>query len=68
MAILEGPNRGWPLDLVADGRVEWHCIAPGNPRQNGFVESFNGRSRDKRLDEDLFRQPAPWPRPDCAAA
>ncbi|WP_374114998.1 integrase core domain-containing protein [Ancylobacter mangrovi] len=24
--------------------VEWHHIAPGKPMQNGFVESFNGRS------------------------
>jgi putative transposase len=24
--------------------VEWHCIAPGKPMQNAFVESFNGRA------------------------
>ena len=23
--------------------VDWHYIAPGEPTQNGFVESFNGR-------------------------
>ena len=31
--------------------MEWHYIAPGKPMQNGFVESFNGRLRDERLDE-----------------
>ena len=30
-----------------DCQVEWHHIAPGNPMQNGFVESFNGRLRDE---------------------
>jgi putative transposase len=35
-------------------RVEWHYIAPGKPRQNGFVESFNGRLRDECLSEHLF--------------
>src|SRR4051794_36683918 len=32
-----------------DHRVEWHYIAPGNPMQNGYVESFNGRMRDELL-------------------
>lgn len=42
--------------------VEWRYIAPGEPMQNGFVESFNGRFRDERLNETLFsnlRRPAP---------
>jgi putative transposase len=34
--------------------VLWHYIAPGKPQQNGFVESFNGRSRDEWLNEHLF--------------
>ncbi|GGG52012.1 hypothetical protein GCM10010964_43980 [Caldovatus sediminis] len=34
--------------------VEWHYIAPGKPRQNAFVESFNGRLRDECLNEHLF--------------
>lgn len=34
--------------------VEWHYIAPGKPTQNGFIESFNGRLRDERLNEHLF--------------
>ena len=35
--------------------VEWHYIAPGEPQQNGFVESLNGRLRDECLNEHLFR-------------
>jgi putative transposase len=39
----------------AEGRaVEWHYIAPGKPRQNAFVESFNGRLRDECLNEHVF--------------
>jgi putative transposase len=28
-------------------QIEWHCIAPDKPMQNGLVESFNGRLRDE---------------------
>ena len=34
--------------------VEWHYIAMGKPKQNGYVESFNGRMRDELLNETLF--------------
>ena len=34
--------------------MDRHCISPGEPHQNAFVESFNGRLRDERLDETLF--------------
>lgn len=34
--------------------MEWHYIAPGQPMQNGYVESFNGRMRDELLNETLF--------------
>ncbi|GBR52676.1 transposase [Neokomagataea thailandica NBRC 106555] len=34
--------------------VEWHYIAPGKPRQNGFIESFNGKLRDECLNETLL--------------
>jgi putative transposase len=34
--------------------VEWHYIDPGNPTQNAFVESFNGRLRDGLLNEELL--------------
>ncbi len=37
-----------------DNRVVWHFIAPGEPMQNGFCESFNGRMRDELLNESLF--------------
>jgi putative transposase len=30
-------------------RIDWRYIAPGKPRQNGFIESFNGRLRDELL-------------------
>lgn len=34
--------------------IEWRYIAPGKPKQNSFVESFNGRLRDECLNEHLF--------------
>lgn len=34
--------------------INWHYILPGKPTQNAFVESFNGRMRDKLLNETLF--------------
>ena len=62
--------RGKPLMIVSDNgtelisgailawtqthRVEWHYIQPGQPTQNAFVESFNGRLRDECLNETLF--------------
>ncbi|RYE98191.1 MAG: hypothetical protein EOO77_37685 [Oxalobacteraceae bacterium] len=29
-------------------------MAAGKPQQNVFIQSFNGRLRDNRLDEQLF--------------
>ncbi|GLQ36896.1 hypothetical protein GCM10007908_05160 [Rhizobium albus] len=71
-AIAE--RRGYPCMIVSDNGteltstamlawqqdrgVEWHYIAPGKPKQNGFVESFNGRLRDECLNEHLFRATA----------
>jgi putative transposase len=34
--------------------MAWHYIALGKPMQDGFVESFNGRTRDELLNESLF--------------
>lgn len=34
--------------------VKRHYIAPGKPTQNAFVESFNGRFRDKCLNDTSF--------------
>lgn len=61
---------GQPRTIVSDNRTEltsttvlrwchetqidWHCIAPGKPMQNAFVESFNGSFRDELLNETLF--------------
>ncbi|ARW18457.1 Insertion element IS407 uncharacterized 31.7 kDa protein (plasmid) [Komagataeibacter europaeus] len=66
-----GEQRGFPMMIVRDNRTEmtsnaieawqekrsvlWHYIAPGNPQQNGFIESFNRRFRDECLNEHLFR-------------
>jgi putative transposase len=63
--------RSKPLMIVSDNGTEltshailrwqeergvgWHCIAPGNPVQNAFVESLNGRFRDECLNEHVFR-------------
>ena len=42
------------LKWASGNRVEWHYIDPGNPTQNAFVESFNGRLRDGLLNEELL--------------
>lgn len=42
------------LDWTNRTGVAWHHIAPGKPQQNGFVENFNGRMRDERLNEEVF--------------
>jgi putative transposase len=34
--------------------VEWYYVAPGKPRQNSLVESFDGRLRDECLNKHLF--------------
>ncbi len=39
---------------LQERRVEWHYFAPAKPMQNGLVESFNVRLRDKCLNETLF--------------
>ena len=45
------------LDWCAVHHVDWHCIAPGKPTENAFIESFNGRMRDELLNESMFRSP-----------
>jgi putative transposase len=55
------------LNWADEAKVEWHYIAPGKPRfqrlqaiacrarmQNGFIESFNGKLRDEKLNNALF--------------
>ena len=39
-------------------QVEWHYIAPGKPKQNALIGSFNGRLRDELLNETIFTSPA----------
>ncbi|TVT44309.1 MAG: IS3 family transposase, partial [Denitromonas halophila] len=34
--------------------IEHILIQPGRPMQNGYIESFNGRFRDERLNESWF--------------
>jgi putative transposase len=42
------------LNWADEAKVEWHYIAPGKPMQNGFIESFNGKLRDEKLNDTLF--------------
>ena len=42
------------LRWCQDTGVGWHYIAPGQPMQSAFVESFNGRLRDECLNEHIF--------------
>ena len=65
-----GARRGLPQTVVSDNGTEltgtailgwsqqcgvgWHYIAPGQPQQNAFAESFIGRLRDECLNETLF--------------
>jgi putative transposase len=42
------------LNWAEEAKVEWHYIAPGKPMQNGFIESFNGKLRDEKLNDTLF--------------
>ncbi len=39
---------------VQDTGIDWHYIAFGKPRQNGFIESLNRKLRDERLNETLL--------------
>jgi putative transposase len=42
------------LNWAEEAKIEWHYIAPGKPQQNGFIESFNGKLRDEKLNDTLF--------------
>jgi putative transposase len=35
-------------------KVKLHFIEPGKPAQNGHIESFNGKLRDKFLNMEWF--------------
>lgn len=51
-----GPEfTGSALEAWAFSRdVKLHFIEPGKPSQNGYIESFNGKFRDKCLNENYF--------------
>ena len=42
------------LPLGEHSNVDWHHIVPRKPLQNTFIATFNGRLRDKSLNEALF--------------
>jgi putative transposase len=42
------------LEWAGDTGAAWHCIAPGKPRRNGSIESFNGSLLDDCLNEEIF--------------
>ncbi len=41
------------LTFADDRKIDGHCIAPGRPTQNAFIEGVNGRLRDGLLDKTL---------------
>ena len=42
------------LKWVRHNGIDWHYIQPGNPTQNAFIQSFNGKLQDECLNETLF--------------
>lgn len=49
-----GPYNPAPLRWEQETGIDRHYIAPGNPTQNAFIESFNGKLRDEGLNETLI--------------
>ena|ERR1019366_2445208 len=47
--LTSGAVLRWAID-----RVQRHYLQPGKPVQNAFIESFNSRLRDERLNEHAF--------------
>jgi putative transposase len=39
------------LSWANENKIDWHYIAPGKPKRNGFCESFNRGMRDELLNE-----------------
>jgi len=47
----------WPRQICRWSnqlRVEMLFIEPGSPWENGYIESFNGKSRDELLNREIF--------------
>ena len=51
------------LKWCAEHRIEWHYIAPGKPRQNGFVE-LHRQDAGRVPERDAVPQPDPRARSD----
>ena len=56
ITVDNGPEfAGKVLDEWAYGsRTELDFIQPGNPVENGYIESFNGRLRDEFHNTEIF--------------
>lgn len=39
------------LAWASECRIDWHCIIPGKPIQNRYIENFNDRMRDELPNE-----------------
>jgi putative transposase len=42
------------LEWQNESGVGWHCIAPGKPTDNAFIEAFNDRLRAERINTHWF--------------
>jgi transposase InsO family protein len=42
------------IGMLQDAGVERLFVEPGNPWENGYIESFNGKLRDECLNGELF--------------
>ncbi len=52
---LAGSMLGNAIHKLANAnKVDWHCVDPGKPQQNGFIDSFNGSLRDALQNGEMF--------------
>src|SRR5690606_41111768 len=57
----QAPHRQWQ-EVLRQAMLDWahatgvtlRLIEPGQPNQNAYIESFNGRLRDECLNENWF--------------
>ncbi len=54
LPVAEGVRRPAPETADGDRRVQTLFIEPGNPWENGYNESFNGKLRDELLNPEVF--------------
>jgi hypothetical protein len=43
-----------PPGSHSEADLHWNYVAPGKPQQNRFVENFNGKLHQERLNEEVF--------------